>query len=172
MKCQKCGVNEATTHVKTITNGEYAEFDLCPSCAKKMGYTNFFADMENEFSNLLGSFFGNALPARSQATRCENCGSTYAEISKTGQVGCPECYAVFAEELFPSITRLHGNTTHCGKTPHRLEYVQTEETDMPVQEQKTSKIEDLQARLKQAVKEQNFEKAAELRDKIKELEEK
>lgn len=172
MKCQKCGVNEATTHVKTITNGEYAEYDLCPSCAKKMGYTNFFADMENEFSNLLGSFFGNALPARSQATRCENCGSTYTEISKTGQVGCPECYSIFADELFPSITRLHGNTTHCGKIPHRLEYMQTEEKSTAPKQSEAAQTDALRAQLEQAVKEQNFEKAAELRDKIKELEEK
>lgn len=89
MKCQKCGVNNANTHVKSIINGEIKEYDLCSECAKKMGYTNVFSDIEDEFSNFLGSFFGNALPARTQARRCETCGSTYSEIAKTGHVAVP-----------------------------------------------------------------------------------
>ena len=100
MKCQKCGKNQATTHIKTVTNGEYAQYELCSQCAKEMGYTNIFSDMENEFSSLLGSFFGNALPARSQATRCETCGSTYNEIAKSGHVGCANCYDIFTPISF------------------------------------------------------------------------
>ena len=50
MKCQKCGANNANTHVKTIINGEIKEYDLCSECAKKMGYTNIFGNFEDEFS--------------------------------------------------------------------------------------------------------------------------
>ena len=115
MKCQKCGANNANTHVKTVVNGEFREYDLCSDCAHKMGYTTMFSDMDNEFSGLLGSFFNNVLPARTQATRCEFCGSSYPEIAKTGMVGCAHCYELFADRLYPSIRRIHGNTTHCGK---------------------------------------------------------
>ncbi|MCH5300008.1 MAG: UvrB/UvrC motif-containing protein [Ruminococcus sp.] len=175
MKCQKCGMREATTHIKTVKNGEYAQYELCSQCAKEMGYTNIFSDMENEFSNFLGSFFGNALPARTQATRCESCGSTYNEIAKSGHVGCADCYDTFWEQLMPSIRRMHGNTTHCGKMPHSLEYTKSEGTSVSEEKENTeninSQIELLKQSLEKAVKEQNFEKAAELRDKIKELEE-
>lgn len=167
MKCQKCGANNANTHVKTIINGEFKEYDLCSNCAKKMGYTNVFSDMEDEFSNFLGSFFGNVLPARTQATRCEFCGTTYPEIAKTGHVGCAKCYDVFADELYPSIRRIHGNTTHCGKNSKRAENAKAEK---PVEQSKEDKIKALKAELDKAVKEQNFEHAAELRDKIKEME--
>ncbi|MCI6824993.1 MAG: UvrB/UvrC motif-containing protein [Ruminococcus bromii] len=167
MKCQKCGANNANTHVKTIINGEFKEYDLCSNCAKKMGYTNVFSDMEDEFSNFLGSFFGNVLPARTQATRCEFCGTTYPEIAKTGHVGCAKCYDVFADELYPSIRRIHGNTTHCGKNSKRAENAKAEK---PVEQTKEDKIKALKAELDKAVKEQNFEHAAELRDKIKEME--
>ncbi len=167
MKCQKCGANNANTHVKTIINGEFKEYDLCSDCAKKMGYTNVFSDMEDEFSNFLGSFFGNVLPARTQATRCEFCGTTYPEIAKTGHVGCAKCYDVFADELYPSIRRIHGNTTHCGKNSKRAENAKAEK---PVEQSKEDKIKALKAELDKAVKEQNFEHAAELRDKIKEME--
>ena len=166
MKCQKCGANNANTHVKTIINGEFKEYDLCSECAHKMGYTNVFADMENDFSNLLGSFFGNVLPARTQATRCEFCGSTYAEIAKKGQVGCANCYQLFADQLYPSIRRIHGNTTHCGKNSGRAVSAEKKPSEMTKEE----KFADMKKQLDAAVKEQNFELAAELRDKIKETE--
>ena len=166
MKCQKCGANNANTHVKTIINGEFKEYDLCSECAHKMGYTNVFTDMDNEFSNLLGSFFGNVLPARTQATRCEFCGSTYSEIAKTGQVGCANCYKLFADQLYPSIRRIHGNTTHCGKNSGRAAAAEKK----PAELTKEEKLADMKKQLDAAVKEQNFELAAELRDKIKETE--
>ena len=166
MKCQKCGANNANTHVKTIINGEFKEYDLCSECAHKMGYTNVFAEMDNDFSNLLGSFFGNVLPARTQATRCEFCGSTYSEIAKTGQVGCANCYKLFADQLYPSIRRIHGNTTHCGKNSGRAAAAEKKPAEMTKEE----KLADMKKQLDAAVKEQNFELAAELRDKIKETE--
>lgn len=166
MKCQKCGANNANTHVKTIINGEFKEYDLCSECAHKMGYTNVFADMENDFSSLLGSFFTNVLPARTQATRCEFCGSTYPEIAKTGQVGCAHCYELFADQLYPSIRRIHGNTTHCGKNSGKAVAAKQK----PAELTKEQKIQQLQEQLDAAVKEQNFERAAELRDQIKEME--
>ena len=166
MKCQKCGANNANTHVKTIINGEFREYDLCSECAHKMGYTNVFADMENDFSGLLGSFFTNVLPARTQATRCEFCGSTYSEIAKTGQVGCAHCYELFADQLYPSIRRIHGNTTHCGKNSGKQEAPEQKPAEMT----KEQKISELKKQLDKAVSEQNFERAAELIDEIKETE--
>ena len=167
MKCQKCGANNANTHVKTIINGEFKEYDLCSECAKQMGYTNVFGSIEDEFSNFLGSFFGNVLPARTQATRCEFCGSTYSDIAKSGHVGCANCYDVFGEQLLPSIRRMHGNTTHCGKNSGRAD---SQKAAKPAEETKEQKIARLRSELDKAVKEQNFELAAELRDKIKGLE--
>ena len=166
MKCQKCGANNANTHVKTIINGEFKEYDLCSECAHKLGYTNVFADMDNDFSSLLGSFFTNVLPARTQATRCEFCGSTYAEIAKTGQVGCAHCYELFDDQLYPSIRRIHGNTTHCGKNSGK----QAAQVQKPAEMTKEQQIAELKKQLDAAVQEQDFERAAELRDKIKEME--
>lgn len=167
MKCQKCGNNNANTHIKTIVNGEFREYDLCSECAKKMGYNNIFSDIDSEFSGFLGSFFGNALPARSQATHCDFCGSTYSDIVKTGQVGCANCYEVFESLLLPSIRKIHGNTTHCGKNS-----TSSQKLAVKKQEEKTDKekLAELKAELEKAINEQNFEYAAELRDKIKEME--
>lgn len=166
MKCQKCGSNNANTHIKTVINGEFIEYDLCSECAKKMGYTNIFGNMDDEFSSLLGSFFGNAIPARTQAARCEFCGSTYSDITKSGHVGCAKCYDVFGDLLMPSIRRIHGNTTHCGKNSGLYK----DNTKKSPELTKEEKIKQLKAELDKAVAEQNFEHAAELRDKIRETE--
>ena len=164
-KCDKCGAENANTHVKTIINGEFREYDLCSACAHKLGYSNPFADMESEFSHMLGSFFGNVLPARTQSTRCEFCGSTYAEIANTGQVGCAHCYELFADRLNPSIVRIHGNAAHCGK--HSKAAAQAREEHA---ETKEEKLRRLQSQLDEAIKQQEFERAAELRDEIKGME--
>lgn len=171
MKCQKCGKKEADTHIKRVINGEFEEYDLCSDCAKEMGYSNIFEDFTqsfaNDFNTLIGSFFGNALPARSQATRCEVCGTGYADIARTGMMGCANCYNVFADQLMPTIRRVHGNTTHCGKNSKT---VKAKEAKTGKQENEMSEIDRLKSQLEEAVKNQEFEKAAELRDKIKAME--
>ena len=171
MLCQKCKAKEANTHVKSVVNGEYEEYMLCSDCAKEMGYTNLWSDMHSDFNSILGSFFSNALPARSEATRCSTCGSTYYDISKTGQVGCANCYELFLSELMPSIRRIHGNTTHCGKTPLNSVRENKVELNSTAKKQQEPTVEELRKLLNDAVNEQNFELAAQLRDKIKEMEE-
>lgn len=164
MLCQKCKVNEANTHVKSVVNGHYEEYMLCHECAKSMGYTNMMSDFHSDFDSILGSFFSNALPERSQTVRCKVCSSTYHDIQKSGQVGCANCYEVFLSDLMPSIRRIHGNTTHCGKKP--CDVVNNTEEKVETADE----LSKLKAELKNAIDEQNFELAAELRDKIKEME--
>lgn len=163
MKCQKCKQREATTHIKKVVNGEYEEHMLCSECAHALGYDNVFDfEMPDMFGGLLQNFFTGALPARSGASRCPECGSTYGDITNTGKVGCAKCYDVFYSELLPSIKRIHGNTTHCGKVPFLAE-VKSEKPQL-------NELEQLKEELKEAIEEQNFELAATLRDKIKEKE--
>ena len=170
MKCQKCGLKPADTHVKRVINGEFEEYNLCSDCAKELGYTNMFDDFANElatgFNSMLGSFFSNALPARSQATRCEICGTSYADIVRTGMMGCANCYTIFADQLMPTIRRVHGNTTHCGKHSVFAKNKLNEKADAPAE----NPVDTLKTQLKEAIENQEFEKAAELRDKIKEME--
>lgn len=169
MKCQKCNERQANTHIKQVINGEFKEYDLCSDCAKELGYTNIFGDFNsdfvNDFSSLLGGFFSNALPARSQATRCEVCGTSYADITRNGMIGCSKCYEIFAEQLMPTIRRVHGNTTHCGK---HSKFAKTQIKEEPLN--KSNLVDELKEQLETAIKNQEFEKAAQLRDKIKEME--
>ncbi len=175
MKCQKCQNREATTHIKRVINGEFEEYNLCSECAKEMGYGNLFhgfgSSFADDFNSLFGSFFENALPARTQATRCETCGSSYTDIQRTGMMGCADCYKLFENEIMPTIRKLHGNTTHCGKNSaaFRAERARSVSAETPV-EKPQSELDKLKAELDTAIDKQEFEKAAQLRDKIKAME--
>lgn len=155
MLCQSCGKKQATTHIKTITNGELKEYNLCSECAQKLGYGSFFDTMGFDFDKLFGSFMGG-VPTLKSARRCECCGSTFEDIARSGKIGCAECYNTFFDELLPSIQRIHGKTAHTGKlgkAAGEKSRVQNELTRLTNE-------------LSEAIKAQNFEKAAELRDKI------
>ena len=164
MLCQNCGKYEATTHVKRIVNGESAEAHLCSDCAKALGYNDVFGGFGNTFGDLLGSFFGEPQVSAisSRTIRCEKCGNTFNDIVNSGKIGCADCYTTFYDKLLPSLQRIHGKTRHEGKNPT---IIKAEVTDS------TNPIEDLEEQLRIAIDEQNFEKAAQLRDKINELKE-
>lgn len=163
MLCQNCGKYEATTHVKRIVNGESAEAHLCSDCAKALGYNDVFGGFGNTFGDLLGSFFGEPQVSAisSRTIRCEKCGNTFNDIVNSGKIGCADCYVTFYDKLLPSLQRIHGKTRHEGKNPT---IIKAEVTNV-------NPIEDLEEQLRIAIDQQNFEKAAQLRDKINELKE-
>ncbi len=162
MLCQNCGKYEATTHVKRIVNGETAEAHLCGDCAKALGYTDVFGGFGSTFGDLLGSFFGESQVGglNARALRCEKCGNTFNDIVNSGKLGCADCYETFYDKLLPSLQRIHGKTRHEGKNPTVIKTDVVESVDV---------ITNLTEQLKQAINEQDFEKAAQLRDKINEL---
>lgn len=178
MICQSCGKRQAVTQIKTNINGVVSEYNLCPECAKKMGYQTG-ADFYNPFlslDSLLGSFFGKDKIADS-VTRCPVCGASFQEISQSGKVGCAECYRVFHDQLLPSVQRIHGNTCHNGKVPTGMSMQVAPQVNLTVSKEppkeetpEERKVRELKEKLKEAIASQNFEEAAVLRDQIKELE--
>ncbi len=159
MLCQSCEKKQATTHIKTILNGELKEYRLCSDCAKKYGYASFLGDAGFDLDKLFGSFM-DGLGAPRPGKRCQCCGSSFEDIAKSGKVGCAECYDTFYDELLPSVRRIHGRTSHTGKLAHSAG------TGVRIR----NEIAKCRTELEQAIKAQEFEKAAELRDRIRELE--
>ena len=91
---------------------------------------------------------------------CPMCGMTAGEFRRVGRVGCSNCYSYFAEYMPGLIQRIHGNSRHTGKVPVRNEAKLAEK----------QKIVQLRQALQQAISEEKFEQAAELRDEIRRLE--
>ncbi|WP_054951029.1 UvrB/UvrC motif-containing protein [Numidum massiliense] len=168
MLCQECGKRPATLHFTKIVNGEKTEFHICEPCAKEKG--EFLPDWHNGFSihNLLAGmlntdFFDADNRPRtgdSGQLRCETCGMTYQQFSKIGRFGCSDCYHYFEPVLEPLIRRVHGNTQHSGKLPARRgEHLK-----------RRRELSELKQRLAQLVAKEEFEEAAHVRDRIRELE--
>lgn len=101
---------------------------------------------------------------------CPNCNHTTMDIIKTGKLGCPYCYTAFEGELSNVIYATHAGPgspeqlTHTGKKPKNWQ------PPAPPPENKKLTLIKLQYKMNLAVKEEDYEYAAKLRDQIKELE--
>ena len=168
MLCQNCGKNPATTHIKTIVNGKLTEYDLCSECAREMGYNNFFKEMDFGFGNLLGGFIG-APAVKGKTVRCPKCGASFEEIPESGKIGCMEWYRGFHARLLPTIHRIHGTAKHKGKIPGTAA-LRIVEPAGKIAVVETSPLDKKRAELKAAIEKQDFERAAVLRDEIREME--
>lgn len=166
MLCQECNKKPATLHFTKIVNGEKTEFHICESCAREKGElipgspTGF--SIHNLLSGLLDFEPTSGSAAKAQPLRCDHCGLTYTQFSKLGRFGCSSCYKHFSERLDPLFKRVHGNTVHVGKIPKR--------TGGAIQYKK--ELEQLKKEMQQRIYQEEFEQAAKIRDKIKELEKK
>jgi len=87
---------------------------------------------------------------------------TFDEFRKAGRFGCAMCYSSFSEKLYPIFRRIHGNTKHVGKIPTKMG------EDIAIKRE----IDRLKIELNVAIKNEEYEKAAQIRDRIRELEKK
>lgn len=190
MKCQHCGKNEANVHLRQSVNGQVSEQMLCSQCAEKLGVGGMFADFGSfgsfggmsllegfPFGGMLGSMLGGSAPKTlPQTTRCKLCGSGFDDIAKRGKVGCAECYELFADRLEPSIERIHNRARHIGKLPGKAAAPASPVGAKPAGTQQAApaaeSVESLRAQLRAAVEKEEYERAAVLRDRIKEMESK
>jgi protein arginine kinase activator len=164
MLCQACKKSEATIHLTEISNGKRAEMHLCQAWAVEQGIA---AKGQMSLNELLSSLLAAAPSddvnyADLEAdTVCPACGETLDQFRKDALLGCPDDYEVFEKVLAPLIEKAHdGATTHTGKVPQRAPHATV----------KQSKKLSLKQQLAEAVKAEDYETAAKLRDEISELE--
>jgi protein arginine kinase activator len=157
MLCDNCGKEPAKIHYKEMKDNKVTEYHLCERCANEKGVQIPPKKESFSMSNILA---GMAEEVDSDMTRCPGCGLTYSEFRDTGRLGCSQCYTAFKDQLKPLLRRIHGSNVHTGKSPHSSESVF----------QKRREIESLRAELDRAIDREEFEKAAEIRDRIKNLE--
>ncbi len=182
MKCEKCGKNEVTTYYKESINGKTRALHLCADCAREMniggafehafaGFDSFFGDpVQAALGGGIGALWDSFAPASSAAgslrgteRRCASCGTTEAELRRTGRAGCPDCYHAFEDILNPYIKQVHGADRHIGSAP-------TSAAAQCAEHAQENPIDGLKSKLQDAVGSENFEEAARLRDEIRRLE--
>ena len=173
MKCDKCA-KKATVHLTEIVDGKVMEMHLCEDCARDQGQ-----HMEQQFglADLLAglSDFGKQVPEvqqKSGALQCAACGLTYEDFRKFGRFGCAECYVAFRPQLKALLKKIHGSSTHLGKAPLKVVPIDgvSPEAVPAAAPKPVDPVEFLRQQLHEAIAQEDFERAAELRDKIHELE--
>lgn len=159
MICQNCNKNDATLHMKRIINGRAAEVHLCSDCARSLGYGEAFSGLGLGFGHLLGELLSSGEAGSANSMRCPACGKSFEEIAEDGKMGCAECYAVFYDRLLPTLNKIHGKTSYMGSKPQ-----------MSGDNRRVStSLDELKIALSEAVERQDFELAANLRDRINDI---
>lgn len=162
MLCEQCNEQEATVHMTRYINGNKTEIHLCQECARNRGDINIFNpftinDLLSEFLDMVSHPTDSGV---SGDIKCDSCGMTYSRFRKLGRLGCEDCYRYFNRELDPVVNKIQGGPRHTGKVPSRMGFSYRLKRE----------IEQLRGKLLDAVETEAFEKAANYRDEIRELE--
>ena len=186
MRCQICKANPATIHIQEIVNGETNTLHICAECAKKRNLSegnsanSHFHEMLERLTQAIASsadlklaeLFDTKKPQEEEEVQdlaCTVCGTTFQSYRKTGKLGCAACYGQFGQLLFPELALVHHGSVHCGKTPPET----VEQWQDPAVSERINmrrELERLRKGLDESVRREEFELAAELRDKIASIE--
>jgi protein arginine kinase activator len=157
-ECSICKKPEVMIVITTIDkDGNTIELALCNECAAKKGVgeikkaklsaQEILAELQDKISE------------EDQNLICTNCGMSYADFRGQGRLGCENCYVSFASKLEPIMKRIHGTTRHMGKTT----------TGSNKRVAVRFEIKKLRTVLENAITKEDYEKAAQIRDRIKKM---
>ncbi len=168
MKCERCNENEATIIAVQISNGKSQEIHICEKCAQEKGSSSFsipisFQDFFQGILEIMGmdTNYEEHQDKEIKEPNCNICGMTFSEFKNTGRLGCENCYKTF-KQLDTVLKNMQGSDKHLGKIPNRGR------NEFEVKRE----LDTLKKQLAEAIKTEEFEEAAKLRDKIRELERK
>jgi protein arginine kinase activator len=159
MLCQICHKSTAVIKVSHAINEKKIEMNLCKSCAEDKGFNNPLFNLPQLFENFIAELIGQEVlenRAEDAAKKCPSCGSSWDNFHDTGLLGCDICYQAYEDDLNVILRRIHGSNKHIGSRPKSHRYV-VDETE----------LDGMRKELQRAIKNENFEKAAELRDIIR-----
>lgn len=157
MKCQRCN-ERAVFHITEILGeGQIEELHLCMKCGER-----YLAEPIPGTQAPTGGGSSAELELLQQWEEmvCPECGGTLKDFRNTGRLGCPHDYQYFREQLQPLLQSIHGETQHSGKVPNRS----------AADHQLRQEISRLRRQLQELIEAERYEEAAQLRDRIRELE--
>ncbi len=175
--CQLCPATNATVHLTELAaDGMRSELHICRACVVRLDLT---LDHPPAISVLLagkqpaagsaGDSAGDsaseeadtvAVQAPEQA--CPQCGLEFSAYAQNNLFGCSECYEAFAPQVSELVRRYHGSLQHAGRLP-------AGGADLPAQAHRSATRHALNAELAEAVAHEQYERAANLRDQLREL---
>lgn len=162
MLCDFCHKNEANIFLEQVGKNSKTKICLCTACADARGIDPSMSPENNK--NIVALF--EEFYAKKQASDPENkilcsvCGRSLAIIRKTGIAGCPECYSTFSQEIHEMLRNFGVQQNYTGMLPRRLASFRNTLTDRM----------DIQLKLEESVRNEDYEKAAVYRDFLHALE--
>jgi len=163
MRCDQCHERDAVVHLTQIAEERVVTVHLCERCAAEKGVESSASLGKTPVGTFLASMgkgidFANALPGVTPTGACPTCHATLSDFRESGRLGCAECYRTFEGSLRDLLRRLHGSSRHLGKR-------YAPPGDEPPSSQTST--DQLREQLRLAVQAENFELAAELRDRLR-----
>ena len=170
MLCQKCKKNIATIHMTEIANGLRKDLHICEQCAMgDFASPDFKISLADLIKSLTKDIPFNmpvdGVPIRATGKKpikrkCRACGATYSEFNISTEFGCPHDYQIFNKHVDRLLRQFNnGSCVHSGKLPLRsLEKTRKDNRSMI-----------LRMRIDDAVRSENYELAAEIRDQLNQL---
>lgn len=167
MLCERCHAHLATVHMVQVVNGNRKEEHLCSECAEKehvfqkeqsfFGNGFFDSPLDHFFG---GSMLGHLLEDPFGTCTLEDQGGQFIEVSPEKLPENEDSYSRFKESIRPSFQK--------GKNEIPVNEPKTKEKgDAPAE---SEELQALRKELKSCVDREDFERACEVRDKIKAIE--
>lgn len=167
MLCERCHAHPATVHMVQVVNGHRKEEHLCSECAEKehvfqkeqsfFGNGFFDSPLDHFFG---GSMLGHLLEDPFGTCTLEDQGGQFIEVSPEKLPEDEDSYSRFKESIRPSFQKGKG------EIPVK-EAKKEEKPDAPAE---SEELQALRKELKSCVDREDFERACEVRDKIKAIE--
>jgi len=167
MLCEDCEQRVATVVYTEVRDGAKEVRHLCQQCVEERGIhaPDIKSPLESDYSfeGILGDPEGDSLlneeEQNDEGESCPTCSWTFGRFRRTGRFGCPDCYEAFEEQLRVLLRQIHGSNEHLGKVYSDA-----------APNASADDIESLRAQLEEAIGQEAFERAADLRDRIRKLE--
>lgn len=186
MLCSNCGKREVEVLIKQVINQEVHNLNLCRECAEEMGFvspeapsiTISFSLNEGDAQATQKNKRSNARESKERAydeLTCSTCGLEYGQFRETGVLGCPACYESFRFPLGAYLQKEQGAESHWGGSSEMFSSIEV----APDARQKASEervrcgreatLERLMSEMADAISGEEYERAAQLRDRISEM---
>lgn len=166
MLCHDCNKREAAVHLTQIANNKKSVLSLCKECAAARGFHSPLDNVPFPLADILSGLVKEITTTTHKQIpgddlQCKQCGQTFEEFTRQGRFGCGRCYNAFRTRLEPIMRKIHGASLHRGLQPDMPRKSDADPKLLPVQEETR-----LENELKKAIEAEDFERAAELRDKL------
>lgn len=161
MVCDSCHKGDAVVQLVQVTEEGKRHLHLCEKCAAAKGVETTPSTPKTPLHDFLMAVQQQMGTAAGDAARCSFCSMTLRDFRTSGRLGCAYCYGAFESSLRDLLRRVHGHSRHVG-----VRY----DPPAPDLMERASTLTELRDRLRRAVDQEQFELAADLRDRIRVLE--